>query len=196
MHSVFALLLSLSILSPLSALAGSSHLFKVVKPVNPQNIIQVDAMVSPSCSLNGLDFYYLMNGLTPKRSLIEGSIRKMIPIIPAKPDNAAACAADAETDCYQEFVKIPFVNLVNHGLKDPSLVVKAQLVDGKCSVGAYMDIGSRVIQVKKVAANGTSEVHLFSQSATITIRSVTVWGSEGFNATWYCNSNCVTEAHL
>jgi len=181
-----------------SAWAGASvHLFQVVKPVNPQNVIQVDALLPVACDLGDLDFYYLMNGTKPKRSMIEGSIRKMIPAGPAKPDQRTACRTSQGENCHALSVKLPFLDRVKHNLKEPDLLVKAVKKGNVCTVGAYLDLGKKVVQVKKVTARGEREsLNIFNQSAKIRVDSVTIEDATGGTTTWACSENCETTLHL
>lgn len=177
--------------------AGVVHLFQVIKPVNPENLIQVDALLPNSCKIEDLDFYYLMDGTRPKRSMLESSIRKWIPFGEAHGKHRADCPKRPLESCQTLAVKLPFLDKVEHSLRDPSLLVRAEKEGRTCTVGAYLDVGKKIVQLTRLIARGERQsLNIFRRSAKIRIDSVTVEGKDGYAATWRCAKDCVAELKM
>ncbi len=192
MRPILFLLLS-ALLSP-SAFAGNVNLFVVQKPENPQNLVQV-VINEQACRLGDLDFHWLMDGTTykPMNSLLKRGTASRISVVQGRADHPAACPKNlpAGTSCQAKFITMADMGLVKHGLRDPSLVVKAVKSSAGCNVSAYMELPTGVIKVKKFEANGERlSTSIFPPSTTVRVDSVKVISTENKATEWKCASNC------
>lgn len=187
---------------PLPAHAASVDLFKVLKPVHQENILVVQARVE-GCRVKDLDFLWWMNvdskgrPQSVKRSAAEGMIRKRFKITPTNSKNAASCqkAVAPGTPCNSISAGALELGWVDHKLADPALVVRAERGASGCQVGAYLDLGSRVVKVKSIkirADNIRMRGFLgLTTGADFRVLSVTVEPSEGPPiAPWPCTKDC------
>ncbi len=191
--------------------AHAVKIFQVIKPVNPQNIVQVEVNMNNAnargpdfCKLKNisqLDFYYLMNGTTPQRSQIEGSIRARFKQGRPKPDNAALCPKNMPEGqtCSAIYVSMDEIGWVKHSLSDPTLVLKAVSSGGVCAVGAFIDSGSGPIVIDKVIAKGAKEgLGILPPSVTIRIDSVAIKpsGNGALLGPWNCTGSCYRKIYM
>jgi hypothetical protein len=201
----------LSLLSLLAFTTGSaeaaSQLFKVFKPINPENVLLISVNINNSdpsaadfCKPKDLDFIWIMSHGRPdqstKRSIVEGRIRKKFPISRVNPANKASCQSQNAQPgtCAAISIRAEEFNWVQHGLADPSLVVKAVKQGNRCGVGAFLDAGEKgVVMIKSLNAAGQvlQSPSLLNHSATIKVHSLTVEASDGRKEVYRCSGACV-----
>jgi hypothetical protein len=195
---VIPALLAFNLIS-LPALAENRSLFLLRKPVNPENLVQVFVPVSADFKIGHPDFIWLMNGRRPKvpNGILRCNILKRLRPAAADPKNKAACPKKLPpgVSCYQEFITADEVSRVRQNVPLVIRSVKSASTH-QCSVAAFMDLGSKVVQVKQINTNG----QVFKQGlrgATVQFSSVQVIGIDGsVAANWKCRSNCVEQIHV
>jgi hypothetical protein len=132
-------------------------LFRVTKPYNAENVLMIQARAN-GCSVQDLDFLWLMGvdasgrPSSTKRSAIESQVRGQFPLSGTKTSNAASCAKAVPkgTQCSTFAVTAQQLSWVRNNLADPSLVIRGDSMSGSCHIGAYLDLGSRVIEIQSV----------------------------------------------
>lgn len=197
MRLIPTLSFTLTLLFATNSFAAEIALFKVFKPVNPQNVLQLGVDVS-NCRLGQLQFLWIMNHGRPdqytKRSMVEGKIREKFPVSRTHPSNKAGCQGAQPGTCSSFAVAAEEFEWVAHGLADASLVVKAEKQASGCVVGAYLDAGAKgVVKIKSLNANGDvlQSPSLFNHSATIRVKALTVEAADGSKEVYRCPGNCV-----
>lgn len=197
MRLIPTLSFTLTLLFATNSFAAEIALFKVFKPVNPQNVLQLGVDVE-GCRLGQLQFLWLMNHGRPdqynKRSMVESKIRAKFPRSATAASNQAGCRGAQPGTCSSFSVDTEEFEWVAHGLADSALVVKAEKKATGCEVGAYLDAGAKgVIKIKSLNANGDvlESPSLFNHSATIRVKTLTVEASDGRKEVYRCPGNCV-----
>jgi hypothetical protein len=200
---MLALLLSLAILPTTSrADATDANLFGVHKPVHAENVLEVQARMN-GCIAQNIDFLWFMNvGANgkpefTKRSQAEDEIRKRFQLRPSSSSNAASCAkaVPAGTKCSSFAVSAAEIGWVQTGLTDPSLIVRADMSSGSCHAGAYLDLGSRVIEIDSLTVRANN-VHIHSMlglattGADFDVVALDVKTKAGDVVTFPCRQSC------
>lgn len=176
-----------------AAFAGNVNLFTIRKPVNPENLVQTFIPVGANCQLGDIDFYWLMNGMQPKtpNGMLRCNILKRLRTVQPDPNIKAGCPKQLPPGaaCYQKFYMADEV--AKTGQNFPLVIRSVKSAStGQCSVAAFVDLGSRVVQVKQVNTNG----RLLSQGltgATVQFSGVDFVGVDGSTASYACKNSCV-----
>ncbi|MGZ3684498.1 MAG: hypothetical protein ACXVCI_11640 [Bdellovibrionota bacterium] len=175
-----------------TAFADNVNLFVLRKPKNPENLVQTFVPVTPDCRLGDIDFYWLMNGKDPKvpNGILRCNVLKRLKSVRVDPNNKAACPKQLPpgTTCTQKFYTADEIGKTG---QNAPLVIKATRTGSKCSVGAFIDTGSKVVEVKQVNTNGK----ILSQGligATILFSDVEVFAEDSTRAAdWKCQNDCM-----
>ncbi|HEY8278412.1 MAG TPA: hypothetical protein VIH99_02235 [Bdellovibrionota bacterium] len=197
MRPMITLTILLLSCSTLSAFAEDRALFLLRKPVNPENLVQTYIPVGSDCSLESIDFYWLMGGTQPKspNSILRCNLLKRLKGAPVNSSNRAACPSQLPPGaaCFQKFITADEIALT--GQNKPLVIRSVKSAStGQCAVAAFVDLGDKVVQVKQVNTNG----QLLSQSltgATVKFTGVQIIGMDGnVAADWKCTSaQCVNQ---
>lgn len=198
--SIFALV---ALTKPVFANGTDTDLFGVTKAYHPQNVLEIQALMN-GCSVQGLDFMWHMNQTSEgqyqsaKRSKLEGEIRKRFKTsLDPKPENAASCAKAVPKGipCSMIAVTAPEISWVENGLKDPSLIIRADTAKGQCHVGAYLDLGSRVVEIQSLSVKADG-VSIGLLGVSFTVRSLTITPKSGAPMTFPCIRDCAKREGL
>lgn len=189
------LLLALNLVSG-TALADNRPLFKIRKTVNPQNLVQTFIPVGADCKLGDIDFYWLMDGSKVKQPnpILRCAILSRLHTMPADPGNKAGCPKKLSAGelCNSKFLLAEEITRVG---KATPLVIRATRSGpaGTCSVAAFMDLGSKVVQVKQLNTNGRI-LDRGLTGATIETVSLEVIGTDDqVAATYICQKDCISK---
>jgi hypothetical protein len=178
-----------------SAFADNRNLFTLRKPVNPENLVQTFVPVDGSCHIGNLDFVWMMAGTQPKvpNGTLRCNVLKRLETIAGgdTSDNKAACPKDLPPGdtCTQKFMTAEEIKLVG---QHPPLVIRAvRHANGKCEVAAFMDVGTKVVQVKQINTNGQLISQSIFSGAVVKFSGVQIVASDGtMAADWQCHTNC------
>ena len=127
-----------------AAAADNVNLFALRKPVNPENLVQTFVTVAPSCQIGNIDFYWMMNGTSPKtpNGILRCNILKRIRSVRAPgSDNKAACPQELPPGaaCFQKFYMVD--EIAKTGQSFPLVIRSVKSASsGKCSVAAFVDL--------------------------------------------------------
>jgi hypothetical protein len=193
MRIFFAHALILASLLSGSAFADNRNLFTLRKPVNPENLVQTFVPIDGACRIGGLDFIWMMAGTQPKtpNGTLRCNVLKRLQTVPTDPANKAACPKDlpAGDTCTQKFVTAEEMKLV--GQHQPLVIRAVRHSNGKCDVGAFLDVGSKVVQVKQINTNGQLVSQSIFSGAVVRFSGVQVVATDGsMAADWQCRANC------
>lgn len=179
------------------AIAGDVDLFRIYKAIKPENVIMLQANVSSDCKVSGIDFMYLIN-VDPNTgdpqstrrlsSMAEGEFRKRFTLGTPSAGNAGACAANSK-GCSAISVSSLEFNWVQNGLKDPSIILKAQQERGVCVTKAYIDLNGTAVALKSVKVNADN-IHYGLFGATFHVISLDVVPEDYHPLTWKCVNDC------
>jgi hypothetical protein len=161
--------------------------------VNPENLAQIFVPTDANCKIGSLDFFWLMAGTKPKtpNATLRCNILKRLETVPADTANKAACPKEQAPgeSCTDKFVNVEEIKLV--GQHAPLVIRALRRASGKCEVGAYIDVGSKVVQLKQIHANG----RMLSRGltgATVQFSGVQIIAVDGtVAADWLCTSDCL-----
>ena len=193
MRFLIAPTLILASLFPGAAFADNHNLFTLRKPVNPENLVQTFVPVDASCRIGNIDFVWMMNGTQPKvpNGTLRCNILKRLEPAAVDASNKAACPKDlapGET-CTQKFITAEEIQLM--GQHTPLVIRSIRRATGRCDVAAFIDVGSKVVQVKQINTNGQLISQSLFSGATVNFSGVQIIAADGsMAADWRCRVNC------
>ena len=198
--------LFLAILLPFVAQANPVDLLKIQKKGTrlDMNEIMLQAEISPLCEVADIDFMYYENVdpstgqarvVRPMRKFAKWQFRKRLggtapwfnPLIPTQQGNSAACNGAAS--CHSRSLKVPEISWVNHGLKDTSLVIRAETNGSQCQARAMIDLNGRSVVVKRLKLT-VDRVNEGILSASFRVLSLEVFLENLPSLVWRCDHDC------
>ncbi len=192
--------IALSFASPTFAASGGgskNHLLDVRLPAYPDDVARVFVPVSADCQLGNLDFFWknLKTGKeSPANSIAKCNILDRLPSVPVNPESKVGCPAAARGKiCFDKAYSAKEFSVVNHGLKDPSLVVRSffSKSEGKCKVTASIDANGRPVQLSSIQTAGrVLSANVLMMKFQILVENVSVTGISGEKLAWECTHGC------
>lgn len=194
------LLLSVLFL-PLTGHAADLDLFRIRKAILPENEIMLQARVSSDCVPTDIDFMYYVGVDSSGKArevrrlsgMAEDQFRKRFQLTATRSDNAADCRNTR--DCRSISVQSEEFGWVEHGLKDPSVVIRAEKQGGKCAARAYVDLNGKPAAIRGLRVNADNVSGLFKKTFHVISLEVLVDGQSA-PIVWKCVRDCTKSEGL
>lgn len=136
MKFIFISLFILSAFVVQTAFSAEKELFRINKSYNSQNILIIASQVDSNCKFqpvknNYYYFYWRMNGVEPKPvdPLIKGTVESRVTFL----------GINSTKDNFK--IRLNDLKEINHDLEDNIIEVRAERINGACSVSSVIKLG-------------------------------------------------------